>query len=129
MDHWRFYKTEQGGDVVREVLDKLQRTQKAAILDVAKRYTRQELLADELETIETGLFALRVNVDGCALRLYFGKVGKGGAICLAVHVLNKKSQKAPKKDLDTARNRLKEWNSRAARLKRGADQKKRKKPT
>lgn len=121
MDHWRFYKTEQGGDVVRDALDELRVAHKAAIIDVATRYTRSELLADELETIETGLFALRVNVDGCALRLYFGKVGRGGAICLAVHVLNKKSQKVPKKDLDTARRRLREWNSRVPRLKGGGD--------
>ncbi len=47
---------------MRDALDELRVAHKAAIIDVATRYTRSELLADELETIETGLFALRVNV-------------------------------------------------------------------
>jgi phage-related protein len=112
VDHWRFYSTAAGTEVVKDALQELGLQQKAAINDLRRRYSKDALLPREIEALRKGLFALRTTVDGMELRLYFGKVGKGGCICLAVHVINKKSRKVPKKDLDLARDRLREWKTR-----------------
>lgn len=109
MARWQFYQTENGNDLVEKELKDLDRTQKAAIADVMEKYANGDHLSRQYESLGDGLHALRVRSGGCALRLYFGRVGQ---VLLAVHVLNKKSQKIPKKDLDLARDRLKDWLSR-----------------
>jgi phage-related protein len=114
VDHWRFYRTPAGAKVVEDALKLLGREQIAALNDLRKRFTSGRLLPREVETVGNGLLALRTTVGGMELRMYFGRVGKGGCICLAVHVLNKKSKKVPKKDMKLARDRLREWQTRHA---------------
>ncbi|WP_078861648.1 type II toxin-antitoxin system RelE/ParE family toxin [Streptomyces sp. NRRL F-5650] len=106
---WRFYKTRNDKDVVREDLKSLGAGARAAILEAMKRVVRQEHMPYEQESVGNGLFAVRVFFADCTYRLLYSPVGSHDQVLLALHVINKKDRKLPKAAKDLAIERLKDW--------------------
>ena len=108
-----FYTTSNGTKVVQDAIDRLPVEQRAAIHNLIKLHRDNKLLPRNLKYLHDDLYELRTTAKGQELRLLFGRVNPGkpdeAPVCVAVHVLVKKSQKTPKRDLDKARKRLKDW--------------------
>ncbi|MES4889075.1 type II toxin-antitoxin system RelE/ParE family toxin [Streptomyces sp. NPDC096012] len=109
---WRFYKTRNDKDVVREDLKSLGVGARAAILEAMKRVVRQEHMPYEQESVGNGIFAVRVFFADCTYRLLYSPVGSRDQVLLALHVINKKDRKLPKVAKDLAIERLKDWTAR-----------------
>ncbi|MFD7062736.1 type II toxin-antitoxin system RelE/ParE family toxin [Streptomyces sp. NPDC059906] len=109
---WRFYRTRNDKDVVREDLKSLGVGARAAVLDAMKRVVKQEHMPYEQESVGNGIFAVRVFFSGCTYRLLYSPVGSHDQVFLALHVINKKDRKLPKAAKDLAIERLKDWTSR-----------------
>lgn len=116
MDGWRFFKTADGNEIVKSELGHLPRKAKAALIALMKGYKKGTLLRDQLQHLGNGISYLKATVDGCEYRLYFGRVGKGGCIPLAVRAMEKKRQSVPPNEVKLMRARLNEWISRGRTL-------------
>lgn len=81
----------------------------AAELAAARaRYLAGTSREREIENLKQGLWAIRSTYESSEYRLYFG-IRKDKAVVLAVLATGKKTKKAPKKDTDLARRRLRSW--------------------
>jgi phage-related protein len=110
---WRDYRTASGARIFRD-----------AVMDVPSA-DRAAIAAAMHEVREEGLRAARhVRGDVCeadadgrdvTYRVIFATDGRFGQVLLALHLLNKKTQKTPPGVIDLAETRLKEWRGRGSR--------------
>ena len=110
-----FYETEIGGCPVREFLDELKQSDPgdhAAVLrGLAKLRDRQYHREPLSKALDGGLFELR-HVGKLNTRiLWFFRKGKR---IVAVHGIRNKAQAIPARDLETARQRMRDWQKRFA---------------
>jgi phage-related protein len=76
------------------------------------RVRRGEQFHYEDERIDSKLRAVRVSFDGCAYRVLYSRLGSHYQIMLALHVLDKRSERLPKAARKLAARRLTDWTSR-----------------
>jgi len=102
-----FYKTSSGSEPVREWLKALDKEDRKIIGEDIKDVQEYWPLGMPLvKPLGQGLYEVRSNLNNKRIgRVFFG-TSKG--IILLLHSIIKKSQKTRKKDLDLARNRLKD---------------------
>lgn len=105
-----FYETEAGVCPVREFLDKLKTTDPddfaAVIAGLAKLKNRQYHREPLSKPIGDGLFELRhVGKLNTRVLWFFMK----GQRIIAVHGVRNKGQAIPPRDIDTARERMRDW--------------------
>ena len=105
-----FYETEAGVCPVREFLDKLKTTDPddfaAVIAGLAKLKNRQYHREPLSKPIGDGLFELRhVGKLNTRVLWFFMK----GQRIIAVHGVRNKRQAIPPRDIDTARERMRDW--------------------
>lgn len=108
-----FYETEAGACPVREFLDKLKMTDSddfaAVIAGLAKLKNRQYHREPLSKPIGEGLFELRhVGKLNARVLWFFMK----GQRIIAVHGIRNKGQAIPPRDIDTARERMRDWQKR-----------------
>jgi phage-related protein len=111
---FRFYSTAAKAPVVKEELLALGAAEAAALVSAMKRFERDESFSREVKSlgIRVGsclLHEIRVTLDGNEYRVIFAPVSKGGHIVSALTAIHKQQQQLPKRDLDRAKRRLKDW--------------------
>lgn len=109
---WRFYKTANGRDVVREELVDLGVHALAAVAETMKRVARNEHFPYDQEHIAGDLHAVRVFLSGCTYRILYAREGAQDHILLALHAFQKKDRKLPLTARRLAERRLRDWRSR-----------------
>ncbi len=108
-----FYVTEMGTCPVREFLDDLKSSDPddfaAVIAGLAKLRSRQYHREPLSKSLGSGLYELRhVGKLNTRILWFFMKNGR----IIAVHGIRNKGRSIPERDLDTARNRMRDWLSR-----------------
>jgi phage-related protein len=100
-----FYKSESGGEPVREWLKKLRKEDRKAVgEDIKTAQFGWPMGMPLIEKIEKGIWEVRSNIkDGIARTLF---TVEGGTMVL-LHAFIKKSDEIPLNDLHTTRRRLK----------------------
>ena len=111
-----FYETETGACPVREFLDKLKASNPddfaAVIAGLAKLWNRQYHREPLSKAIGNGLFELRhVGKLNTRVLWFFAKNRR----IVAVHGIRNKGQAITARDIDTARERMRDWQRRAER--------------
>ena len=110
-----FYETTNGGSPVREFLEELKRSDPddhAAVLrGLAKLRNRQNHRQPLCKALGDGLFELRhVGKLNTRVMWFFVKDRR----IIAVHGIRNKGQAIPARDLDTAQDRMRDWQERFA---------------
>jgi phage-related protein len=110
---WRFYRTDDGREIVRDELEALPRDARATLAEALKRRERGQQLRREEEHVRGRVHAVRVTVDGQEYRALYATVAPHDEILLAVRVLAKTTRKLPKQEIDLAFQRLRTWEERS----------------
>ena len=111
---FRFYSTAAKAPVVKDELLALGAPAAATLASAMKRFERDESFSREVKPlgVRVGnclLHEIRATLDGNEYRVIFAPVSKGGHIVLALTAIHKQQQQLPKRDLDRAKRRLKDW--------------------
>lgn len=107
---WRYYRTAAGARPVRDYLEAMDSADRdrvrLAMLLVAHdgRAAARHLRGD--------VYEVRAARAGRAWRLLFAAEGRSGQILLALSAFEKKSQQAPKAEIELAEARLRDWRER-----------------
>lgn len=116
---WVYYKAASGRVPVREFIDEQVEEVREKIFFDLKRLVRfnVKLGLPYAEKVEgRGFWELRTKVSGDIYRtFYFARTGRKFVL---LHAIQKKSQKTPKKELDVAEERMKDYLKRVSRRKK-----------
>ena len=113
---WRDYRTPAGGRPVKDVFDELDDEEVAAIVAGMKDIVQAGLPA--AKHLRGDVYEVRADAATRSFRLLFAAEGQYSQVLLSLSVFVKKTQKTPKRELDVAEARLRDWRARGA-LKRG----------
>jgi phage-related protein len=108
---WRQYETAKGKRPVREFIDALPMVDRAAVVSAMGEVKREGLSA--AKPVRGEIYEVIASGDRVTYRILFAPEGDSDQVLLALEGLNKKSQKLPKKTIDTAQKRLKDWRARS----------------
>jgi phage-related protein len=102
---WRFYTTPAGGEAVKEELRDLGRGPKAALGRAMRGVAEGTNVPRQDEKLSDGLRAVRETYDGREFRMIYVRVAGD---LVALHAIEKRSSKIPKRALDLAKRRRSE---------------------
>ncbi len=104
----RFYKTLNGGDVVKDELLALDVQARAEVVALLKRRKHRACLPREDSHVRGDLRELRTTYDGQEYRVFYSQEGPHGEILLALVATGKKANRI-QKSMDLADKRLATW--------------------
>lgn len=107
---WEFYKTASGRSPVKDYLDTLSKTDKAA---VGAKMRLVQTGASNGKHLRDAIFEVKVALGNKQYRVLYATVGERGATLLALEAFTKKTQKTPPATITLAETRLRDWLSRA----------------
>ena len=107
---WRMYETAAGARPVRKFLDALSDEDAAVVIDEMRAVAREIARATHLRG---DIYEVRAFGASEGFRILFGKEGRQGQVLLALTAFSKKTQQAPKSEIELAEKRLGEWRARA----------------
>jgi phage-related protein len=110
---WRFYATSSGRRPAKEFIDRLGDSD-AAVIAAAMIDVRKNGLA-AARHLRGALYEVRADGVDASYRLLFAEQGAKGRVLLALHAINKKTQRTPPQAIGLAERRLADWNRRTAR--------------
>jgi phage-related protein len=115
---WRFYRTAVGREPVREFLDDERLSDEdAARISAAMIEVRRSGRADpDVNHLSGDIWQIEINGERVIYRLLFAEEGRFGQVLLALEIVNKKWQKARRRDIELAEARLADWRERGRRL-------------
>jgi len=109
-----FYRTEAGNEPVRAWLRTLSEAERQAIgKDIRKVEYAWPLGMPTCDALGQGLWEIRTNLENRIARIYFSLAGSRVVL---LHGIIKKSRTAPKPDLDAARRRKRDLETRLSHL-------------
>ncbi|OIK27644.1 type II toxin-antitoxin system RelE/ParE family toxin [Streptomyces malaysiense] len=116
---WEFYRSPMDADVVHREIAKCRLTQheRVRLGKIMERAARDELLPKDRKPLGNGLWELRLDCGERIFRLFYSEVEGAGPMLLALKFMNKKSTQGIQTDpgdIETARKRLSEWQSRSS---------------
>jgi phage-related protein len=116
---WRDYRTPSGRRPVREFLDEISDSDRAAVLAGMEDVRHRGLRA--ARHLDGDIWEVRVDGDRVIYRLLFAQEGGRGQILLALEGFNKKTRKTPPPVIELASRRLADWRRRGdqRRVERG----------
>jgi phage-related protein len=109
---WRDYRTATGGRPVKAYLDELTDEEVAAVVAGMKEVMDRGLIASR--HLRGDVYEVRADARTRSFRLLFSSEGRGGRILLSLSVFEKRTQKAPGRQLELAERRLSDWRARGA---------------
>lgn len=114
---WELYRSSMDADVVRKEIDKCRLTQNERLRlgKIMSRAQEGALLPRDRKSLGLGLWELRLDCGERIFRLFYSEI-ESGPVLLALKFVNKKSSQGiatDPGDIETARKRLSEWQSRA----------------
>jgi phage-related protein len=95
---------------VKEFLDGLEDAEVAAIIAAMKDVARRGLPA--AKHLRGDIYEVRADASRRRFRLLFSAEGRLGQVLLSLSAFNKKTQKAPVRELELAEKRLSDWRAR-----------------
>ena len=107
-----FYLSDNGRSPVETELAKLDRANRSKVFSLMKILENQGLNMQEphVKSLGKGLLELRISIHPGQYRVVYFVFERDTAVML--HSFKKKTQKTPKKDLDLAMKRMKNWKQR-----------------
>ena len=108
---WRMYATAAGTKPVRKFIDDLSDENAAVVIDEMRAVARTIARASHLRG---DIYEVRAFGASEGFRILFAKEGRMGHVLLGLTAFSKKTQKAPKTEIDLAEKRLRDWRSRGA---------------
>ncbi|SDC98792.1 type II toxin-antitoxin system RelE/ParE family toxin [Streptomyces prasinopilosus] len=114
---WEFYRSSVDAEVVQKEIAKcrLKRDELVRLQKIMERAASDELLPKDRKPLGDGLWELRLNCGERIFRLFYSEVEGVGPLLLGLKFVNKKSTQGIKTDpgdIETARKRLSEWQTR-----------------
>ncbi|WP_330235590.1 type II toxin-antitoxin system RelE/ParE family toxin [Streptomyces sp. NBC_00566] len=114
---WEFYRSPVDAEVVQKEIAKcrLKRDERVRLQKIMERAASDELLPKDRKSLGDGLWELRLNCGERIFRLFYSDVQGAGPLLLGLKFINKKSTQGIKTDpvdIETARKRLSEWQTR-----------------
>jgi phage-related protein len=114
---WGFYETPMGADVVAKELAKcrLAASERLRLGKIMERAANNALLPKDRKSLGGGLLELRLDCGERIFRLFYSETEDSGPLLLALKFVNKKSTQGIQTDpgdIETARKRLSEWQTR-----------------
>jgi len=110
---WRFYVTAFGRRVVDDFLD-ARSDDDAAELHAAMRDVRDVGLR-AARHLRAEIYEARADGKDNSYRILFASEGSKGRVLLGLHVIDKRTQKTPPREIRLAERRLADWRSRGRR--------------
>jgi phage-related protein len=107
---WRDYRTAAGGRPVRDFLDALTDEELAEVVAAMKDVSAEGLAA--AKHLRGELYEVKAEAPTRSFRVLFATEGRFGQVLLSLSAFVKKTQKAPKQELELAEKRLNDWRSR-----------------
>jgi phage-related protein len=105
---WRDYRTAMGARPVKAFLDGLTDEEVAAVVAAMKEIAKLGLTA--ARHLRGDLYEVHAEAETRSFRMLFAQETK--FILLSLHGIQKKTQKTPLRELETAERRLKDWRGR-----------------
>jgi phage-related protein len=109
---WRFWENARGDRVIADEIDALP-AEDALSIHAQMIIVRQDGLRAARHLVED-IYEVEAHGIDHSYRLLFSSEGRKGRILLAVVLLEKKSQRAPRRVIDLARRRRDDWRGRGA---------------
>lgn len=115
---WRFYRTTAGREPVREFLDDERLSDAdAARIAAAMIEVRTNGRADpDVNHLGGDIWQIEIHGERVIYRLLFAEEGRFGQVLLALEIVNKKWQKAKRRHIELAQERLADWRARGRQL-------------
>lgn len=110
---WRDYKTPSGRRPVKDFMAELSDTDAAAIVAAMKEVERAGVSAGK--HLRDEIYEVVADGDKQTFRILFAPEGEHDQVLLALTGFSKKTQKAPKNQIDLAARRLADWRRRSRR--------------
>jgi phage-related protein len=107
---WRDYRTAAGARPVKSFLDKLTDEEVAAIVAGMKEVALLGLPA--AKHLRGDVYEVRADAATRSFRLLFSAEGRYGHVLLSLSGFMKKTQKTPRRELELAESRLRDWRAR-----------------
>ena len=111
---WRYYRTAQGNSPVERELDDLS-DEDHAVVTAAMRLVRTYGLR-AAKPLRGDLYEVVAHGPDQGFRVFFAPEGRHGQVLLALELFSKKSQETPRRKLQLAEDRLKDWRERGQQL-------------
>jgi phage-related protein len=109
---WRDYRTAAGGRPVKDFLAGLTDEEAAAIVAGMKEVAQGGLR--EARHLRGDIYEVRADASTRSFRLLFSAEGRYGQVLLSLSLFEKRTRKAPSKEIELAETRLSEWRRRGA---------------
>jgi phage-related protein len=113
---WRDYRTVVGRRPVKEFLDELADEEVAAIVVVMREVAVRGLAA--ARHLRSDIYEVRADASTRSFRILFATEGRRGQVLLSLSAFEKRSQRIPRRELELAETRLREWRARGAAKRR-----------
>jgi phage-related protein len=118
---WRDYRTAAGGRPVKTFLDGLTDEEVAAIVAGMKDVAVQGLSA--ARHLRGDIYEVRADASARSFRLLFSTEGRWSQVLLSLSVFEKRTQKAPQREIELAERRLADWRRRGAAMRKAKKRK------
>jgi phage-related protein len=115
---WRDYRTAAGGRPVKKFLDALPDEEVAAIVAGMKDVVERGLIA--ARHLRGAIYELRADAPTRSFRLLFSAEGSYSQVLLSLSVFEKRTQKTPRRELELADGRPRDWRDRGAAKRKAA---------
>ena len=113
--HWRDFRTAAGGRPVRDFLDALTDEELAEVVAAMKEIAAEGLVG--AKHLRGDIYEVRADGETRSFRLLFSAEGRFSQVLLSLSAFTKKTQKTPRRELELADARLREWRARGKALK------------
>jgi len=108
---WRDYRTPAGARPIKEFLAKLT-DEEVAVIAAGMRDVRDRGTA-AARHLRGEIYEVRADATTRSFRLLFACEGKYRQVLLSLSIYEKRTQRAPAREIELARKRLKDWRTRA----------------
>jgi phage-related protein len=107
---WRDYRSRSGARPVKAFLDELTDEEVAAIVAGMKDVAERGLPAGR--HLRGDIYEVRADAATRSFRVLFATEGKRGQVLLSLSAFEKRTQKAPAREVELAETRLRDWRER-----------------
>jgi phage-related protein len=108
---WRVYTTRSGRCPVRDFIATLTDEEAADVASAMSDVRRDGVRA--AKHVEGEIFEVKADSDRQTFRILFAQEGAHDQVLLALEAFSKKQQRLPRSTIDLAKQRLRDWRSRA----------------
>ena len=114
MGRWRLYQSSLGSPTVSDEINKiLSKSAKIRLGALMKRIEEGYTLRQDVKRLTPQISEARLTWEGQEFRLHFARTADGAtSVLLALHAVNKKTQKASPQDIHLSEARLRDWEDR-----------------